>query len=100
MGGERVSEPLLSQVEQEGGTGEDDEVKAANRSASGDAAANACCYAVLFTQWLLMTTIPAFFPTASVTRDISRVMQGLIFSAFPFGSALVSPFIGKVIGGS
>jgi hypothetical protein len=36
------------------------------------------------------------FPTAPVTDEISIVMQGIIFSAFPFGSALVSPFIGKV----
>jgi hypothetical protein len=44
-----------------------------------------------------MTITPPYFPLSKTGLMISATMRGLIFSSFPTGSALTTPFIKNTI---
>ena len=54
-------------------------------------------YTILVTLWILMTLMASFFPLSPAGAAIDPMMVGIIFAAFPFGTAVSSPFVARLM---
>eukprot|EP00937_MAST-01D_sp_MAST-1D-sp2_P007737 g7737.t1 len=56
-----------------------------------------CGYAVLATQWTLMTVMSSFMPLSPPAIIFSSEVTGVIFACFPLGVAVSAPFVGRFL---
>ena len=54
-------------------------------------------YTILVSLWILMTLMASFFPLSPAGAAIDPMMTGIIFAAFPFGTAIASPFVARLM---